>query len=175
MRKGRVSMDKKKIRKIAYGGILTGLVLVATMFLQIPNGMKGYVNLGDGVIFAAAMILGPFAGVVGAIGSAMSDFFLGYGVYIPATFAIKGLMGLAAGILLKHGKENSYLYKALVFLACELIMIGGYFAFESVLFGTSVAIISVMPNIVQGAAGIAVGLAFVPIVAKIFESEKFNV
>ncbi|MHB8963075.1 MAG: ECF transporter S component [Saccharofermentanales bacterium] len=168
-------MDKKKIRKIAYGGILTGLVLVATMFLQIPNGMKGYVNLGDGVIFAAAMILGPFAGIVGALGSAMSDFFLGYGIYIPATFAIKGIMGLVAGLMLKYGKESPYLYKALVFLICEVIMVGGYFGFETALYGLNVALVSVMPNIVQAVAGIAVGLAFVPIVAKIFESEKFSV
>ena len=168
-------MDKKKIRKIAYGGILTGLVLVATMFLQIPNGLNGYVNLGDGVIFAAAMILGPFAGIVGALGSALSDFLLAYGIYIPATFAIKGAMGFLAGMLLRYGKESSYLYKAFVFLVCEVVMVGGYFGFETALFGAEVALASVMPNIVQAVAGIAVGLAFVPIVAKIFESEKFSV
>lgn len=168
-------MDKRKIRKIAYGGILTGLVLVATMFLQIPNGMKGYVNLGDGVIFAAAMILGPFAGIVGALGSAMSDFFLGFGIYIPATFAIKGTMGLVAGLMLKYGKDSPYLYKAFVFLVCEIIMIGGYFGFEMALYGVNVALVSIVPNIVQAVAGIAVGLAFVPVVAKIFESEKFSV
>lgn len=168
-------MEKSKVRKITYGGILTGLVLVATMFLQIPNGMKGYVNLGDGVIFASAMILGPFAGIVGGIGSAMSDFFLGYGVYIPATLVIKGLIGLTAGLMLKRSKGRSYFYKALIFLICEGIMVGGYFVFEWVLFGFSVAIISVMPNIVQAVAGIAIGLAFVPIVSKIFESETFRV
>ena len=86
-------MDRKKIRMIAYGGILTGLVLVATMFLQIPNGQGGYVNLGDGVIFASSLILGPFAGVVAALGSVMSDLFLGYAQYAPATLVIKGLMG----------------------------------------------------------------------------------
>jgi uncharacterized membrane protein len=84
-------------------------------------------------------------------------------------------MGFLAGLLLKYGKESSYIYKAFVFLVCEIVMIGGYFGFETALFGVEVALPSIMPNIVQAVAGIAVGLAFVPIVAKIFESEKFSV
>lgn len=168
-------MDKRKIRKIAYGGILTGLVLVATMFLQMPNGLGGYINLGDGVIFASAILLGPFAGLVGALGAAMSDFLLAYGVYVPATFAIKGAMGLTAGIMLRSRKGDNYFFKALTFLICEVIMVGGYFAFETILFGLSVSIPSIMPNIVQGVAGIAVGLALTPIMHKVIESEKFSV
>ncbi|MDD4327653.1 MAG: ECF transporter S component [Eubacteriales bacterium] len=168
-------MDKRKIRKIAYGGILTGLVLVATMFLQMPNGLGGYINLGDGVIFASAILLGPFAGLVGALGAATSDFLLAYGVYVPATFAIKGAMGLTAGIMLRSRKGDSYFFKALTFLICEVIMVGGYFAFETMLFGLSVSVPSIMPNIVQGVAGIAVGLALTPIMHKVIESEKFSV
>ncbi len=168
-------MDRKKIRMIAYGGILTALVLVATMFLQIPNGQGGYVNLGDGVIFASALILGPFAGVVAALGSVFSDLFLGYAQYAPATLVIKGLMGLVAGILLKYGKKNRYFYTAFIFLICEGIMIGGYFSFESILFGVPYALVNIVPNLIQAVAGIAVGLASLPIVNKIFESEKFSV
>ena len=168
-------MDKKKIRKIAYGGILTGLVLVATMFLQMPNGLGGYVNLGDGVIFASAILLGPFAGLVGALGAAMADFLLAYGVYIPATFTIKGVMGLTAGLMLRGRKGESYFYKALTFLICEVVMVGGYFGFETALFGLSVSVPSIMPNVIQGVAGIAVGLALTPIMHKVIESERFSV
>lgn len=169
-------MDKKRIRMIAYGGILTALVLVATMFLQIPNGQGGYVNLGDGVIFAAALILGPFAGVVAALGSVFSDLLLGYVQYAPATLVIKGLMGLAAGILLKRGKDsNRYFFSAFVFLICEVIMIGGYFSFESILFGVPYAVVNILPNLIQAIAGVAVGLASLPIVKKILDSEKFSV
>ena len=167
-------MDKKKIRKIAYGGILTGLVLVATMFLQIPTGLGGYVNLGDGVIFASAILLGPFAGIVGALGATMADFFLGAGFYVPATFVIKGIMGFTAGMMLRSRKGDSYVFKALVFLICEVIMIGGYFGYETVLLGLSVSVPSLMPNVVQGVAGIAVGLALTPIMHKVVESEKFS-
>ncbi len=168
-------MDRKRIRKIAYGGILTALVLVATMFLQIPNGQGGYVNLGDGVIFASALILGPFAGVVGALGSMLSDLLLGYAQYAPATLVIKGLMGLVAGFLLKYGQKNRYFYTAFIFLVCEGIMVGGYFSFESILFGVPYALPNILPNLIQAIAGIAVGLASMPVVNKIFESEKFSI
>lgn len=168
-------MDRKKIRMIAYGGILTGLVLVATMFLQIPNGQGGYVNLGDGVIFASALILGPFAGVVAALGSVLADLFLGYAQYAPATLIIKGVMGLVAGVLLKRGGKNRYFYTAFVFLVCELIMIGGYFSFESIFFTVPYALANILANLIQAIAGIAVGLASLPVVNKIFESEKFSI
>lgn len=162
---------------IAYGGILTGLVLVATMFLQLPNGQGGYVNLGDGVIFASSLILGPFAGVVAGLGSVLSDLFLGYVQYAPATLVIKGVMGLVAGIMLRKEKEreSGYFFTAFVFLICECIMIGGYFSFESVLFGIPYALVNVIPNVIQGVAGVAVGLASIPIVNKILNSEKFSV
>ena len=165
-------MDRKKIRMIAYGGILTGLVLVATMFLQIPLAQGGYVNLGDGVIFASALILGPFAGIVGALGSFLADLFLGAAQYAPATLVIKGLMGVVAGILLRKQTKNGYFFTAFVFLVCEIIMIGGYFAFECVLYGVPGALINVVPNLIQAIAGIAVGLASIPIVKKIMDSEK---
>ena len=168
-------MDKKKIRMIAYGGLLTALVLVSTMFLQVPNTQGGYVNLGDGVIFASAMILGPFAAVVGALGSVLADLFAGYPHYAPATFVIKGLMGLVAGIMLRSGKSKNYLFTAFTFMICEAIMISGYFLYETILFGLQYSVPSILPNVFQAVAGIAVGLASIPIVKKIFESEKWSV
>lgn len=167
-------MDKRKIRMIAYGGILTGLVLVATM-IQIPNGFGGNVNLGDGIIFASALILGPFAGIVGSLGSSIADLISPFAIYAPATLVIKGLMGLVAGLLLKYGVKNRYFYTAFVFLICELIMIGGYFSYECILYSVPGAILNILPNVIQAIAGIAVGLALMPLVNKIFESEKFSI
>jgi uncharacterized membrane protein len=46
---------------------------------------------------AAASILGPFAAISAAIGSALADLIVGYSLYMPATFLIKGLMGLISG------------------------------------------------------------------------------
>ena len=51
-------------------------------------------------------------------------------------------------------------------------MIGGYFSFESILFGVPYALVNIIPNLIQAVAGIAVGLASIPIVNKILDSEK---
>lgn len=165
-------MNRKQIRMVAYGGILTALVLVATMYLQIPNGQGGNLNLGDGIIFASALIMGPFAGIVAAIGSLLADLFT-YPQYAPATLIIKGLMGLIAGILLKKGKK-SYVFSALIFTLCELIMIGGYFGYECFLFGLPVGLASIPANVIQGLAGIGIGLALLPLIRKIFDNKEFN-
>lgn len=160
-------MGKGKIRNITYGGILTALVLVATMFFKVPNGFKGYINLGDGVIFISALVLGPFAGLIGAIGSSLADLFSPYVIYAPATFIIKGIMGFVAGFLLIKYKSKGYLFKGLVFVVCEIIMVGGYFIYETALFGIAIAIPSVFPNIIQALAGIVIGLAAIPIIKAI--------
>lgn len=171
-------MTGKKTKMIAYGGVLTGLVLAATYFPGLLGRvlpMHGFIHLGDGVIFASAMILGPFAGIVGALGSMLADVFLGYYIYAPATLVIKGLMGLVAGIMLKSGIKRKYLYMLFVFFICELIMVGGYFVYEWALFGYAVAIGDILGNIVQAVAGIALGLAAIPIVGKIFEGKNWTI
>jgi len=167
-------MSKNDIRKITYGGVLTGLVFVSTMFLKIPNGFQGYINLGDGVIFASALLLGPFAGIVGALGSALADLFAGYPIYAPGTFVIKGVMGLVAGILLLKTKTQSYFYKGLIFLLCEIIMVVGYFLYEILLFDLTIAIPSIFPNIIQAIAGITLGLAAIPIVRAMKQKKQGN-
>ena len=40
-------MNEKKIRKLVLAALLAALVCVATMVVQIPSPMQGYVNLGD--------------------------------------------------------------------------------------------------------------------------------
>ncbi len=64
----------KRIRKLAFGGVFTALIAVATMFLKLPVPItSGYVHLGDGMIFAASAYLGPWGAVAGALGSALAD------------------------------------------------------------------------------------------------------
>ena len=40
-------MNDKKIRKLVLAALLAALVCVATMVVQIPSPMQGFVNLGD--------------------------------------------------------------------------------------------------------------------------------
>ena len=43
-------MNDKKIRKLVFTALLAALTCVATMVIQIPAPVSGYVNLGDCVV-----------------------------------------------------------------------------------------------------------------------------
>ena len=102
-----------------------------------------------------------------AIGSTLADLLAGYPQYAVATFIIKGVMGLVAGILLKRNAEGKthLVRKISVSLVTELIMIAGYFAFESLpfMYGVEAALGSVIPNGIQASAAVvgAVPLMYV--------------
>ncbi len=98
-------------------GVMAALVFAATMVQVRTPITRGYVNLGDSMIFIASLIGGPWVGfVAGSVGSALADIVSGYGYYAPGTFIIKGLEGFIAGYLynLLAGKASSKGWKAIV-------------------------------------------------------------
>ena len=159
---------KDRIIKITYGGILSAVVMLATFAITvpIPNSM-GYFNLGDGVIFGIAAILGPFAGICAALGSSLADLAYQAPIYIPGTFIIKGCMGLIAGTVLTRMPNLRWYWQVVLFAVCELIMVGGYFFYELLLFGYAYSIGTVPANFLQGVAGIVLGLAIVPLARRV--------
>ena len=154
------------IRTIAYGGILTALVLLATLIKMPFPVPQGYVHLGDGVIFVAAMILGPFAAIPAALGSGLADMVAGYPTYIIATVLIKGGMGLFAGALLKRINLRRVLPQILIFFVAEVFMVGGYFAFEYLVFDLGVATANIVYNAFQGIAGVVIGTVCIPAILR---------
>ena len=161
---------RQRILYLALGGVFSAFIFLATQ-LKIPTAI-GYANLGDGLILAASYFLGPFAFFPAAIGSALADLIAGYPVYIPATFVIKGLMGLTAGYLLR--KDGiSFVRRLLAAVLSEMLMVGGYFLFETLLYGIVAASGSLIANAVQGAVGIAVGLALTQALG--FAREKMRI
>jgi uncharacterized membrane protein len=159
--------NRNNLRKIAYAGVLAALVFVGTE-LHIPTAI-GHINLGDFVILLSSYIMGPFAFVPAALGSTLADLLAGYPQYAVATFRIKGFMGLVAGLLLKRNAQGgvSLGRKLSVSFITELIMIAGYFAFESLpfMYGVEAALGSVIPNGIQASAAIvgAVPLMYVKV------------
>lgn len=157
--------NKKIIKKIAYTGVLAAFIYIGTQ-LHIPTAI-GHVNLGDLVILVAAYILGPFSAIAGAIGSMLADLTAGYPQYAIPTFLIKGIMGLVAGLLMKRNGENKVplVRKLTAAVVAELIMVAGYFGFESLpfMYGVEAALGSVVPNLIQAAAAIigAIPLTYV--------------
>ncbi len=149
---------------------LTASLILLTTLLYIPMGV-GYYHLGDGFIFAAASLLGPYAGLSAAIGSVLADLLSGYLVYAPATAIIKGCMGFVSGLLLR--KNHKVLTTLLVLLLCECMMVGGYFIYESCLYGIAGAVPGLIPNALQGLAGIILGAVMVPLTRKIPLSNRY--
>lgn len=79
------------------------VVTIATAVYQPATG--GYFNLGEAVIYLAAILSGPLtAAVAGGAGAALADLSTGYGIFAPATLAIKFIEGLLAGTLVRKIK-----------------------------------------------------------------------
>ena len=160
-------MRDMKIRKMVLAALMAALTYVATMVVQIPSPMQGFVNLGDCCVLLSGWILGPWwGGAAAGIGSMLVDLLSGYGHYVPGTLIIKGLDALAAALIFRalgRGK-TAMLISGIV---GETIMVLGYFAYASMILGKGLAAAASIPgNIVQGIAGIAIGLALAVLLQK---------
>ena len=89
------------LKKIVMAALFAALACVATMSIRIPTpGTNGYIHPGDAIVILSGVVLGPVWGLLAAgIGSAMADLLGGYFVYVPITFAVKGLIALFAGLV----------------------------------------------------------------------------
>lgn len=165
---------ENKTRKIVLSAMLAALSCVATMIIKIPSPLKGYLNLGDCVVLLSGWVLGPLYGFMAAgIGSALADLFSGYVIYAPATFAIKGLMAIAAYYLYTFlSKRTNKLMATIVSgIVAETIMIAGYFVFEGFLYGFAPSLVNIPANAIQGIAGIIAGT----VLMKIFEKSHLSI
>jgi uncharacterized membrane protein len=115
--------------QVALSAIMAALVCAATMLIQIPNPpTKGYINIGDAMIFVSALSFGVFVGgVAGAVGSSLSDILSGYAFYAPFTFVIKGAEGLLAASIANR-KSVPRDIVAVTIAGIEMIL--GYFLAE---------------------------------------------
>lgn len=158
-------MQHKNILKIATGGVLAALILILTMLVSIPlPGGHGYINLGDaGVLTAAYMLGGLWGAVVAGVASALGDILLGWTLYAPATFVIKGGMALLAALL--AGKVFKKRAGLAFYIAAPVVPVG-YFLYEWMLYGFAAAAINVPLNFVQCIAGAAVAHAVMLVISK---------
>ncbi|WP_048815874.1 ECF transporter S component [Desulfurococcus amylolyticus] len=90
-----------KTRLIVETVVFAVLVYAATIVLQIYQpATGGYFNLGESMIYVAALASGPVvAGIAGGVGAALADLTTGYQIFAPGTLVIKLLEGLVAGYL----------------------------------------------------------------------------
>ena len=166
-------MRDMKIRKMVLAALMAALTYVATMVVQIPSPMQGYVNLGDCCVLLSGWILGPWGGGAAAgIGSMLTDLLSGYGYYAPGTFVIKGLDALVAALIFKAMGRTSV--AAIVSgLVGEIIMVVGYFGYAALLLGKGIGAAASIPgNLVQAAMGLVIGFVLLKITQKTRIAEK---
>jgi len=147
-------------RTLTVNALLVALTAVATLVIRFPTpATQGYLNLGDAVIFVAALCFGPRAGALaGGIGSSMADLLGGYPHWAPFTLLIKGTEGAVTGLLCRPAGPRKVLRALLSVIAGGLCMVTGYFAVETFLYGLGPAVAGVPGNGLQAVGGILVGL-----------------
>lgn len=145
-------MENNNLKLLTRYALLIAMTTIMTMVIQIPTvGTEGYLNLGDMVVFLAALTLGKKGGfIVGGFGSAMADLLTGYTHYVPITFVVKGLEGLIAANLLetKIGRQKPIFATSIA----GIFMAFGYFIPETFMYGKA-AVASIPGNIMQGLVG----------------------
>jgi len=141
-------------KTVAVYGVLIALTAAVTYSSAAPfSPTKGYFNLGDSMVFFAALAFGWRAGAIcGGVGSALADVLLGFGIFAPLTLAAKGTEGLVAGLIggRKYGKALpaalSIVAGAFTFLATYILIFEDMFADSqaAVPFAPSIALAAVI-------------------------------
>ena len=162
----------KSIQKLILASMFAALSCVATMVIQIP-APTGYVNLGDAFVILAGFCLGPVYGfVAGGLGPALADILLGYTMYAPGTFLVKGLVAVIASLLLRvyyrKGKDPSVVRLLVCTVPAEGFMALGYFAYETVILRYGIGAAAAIPaNLMQGLVGVIVSVVLFRLLYKV--------
>ena len=164
-------MKDKKILSLVIAALFAALTCVATMIFTIPLPGKGYLNTGDCFVILSGCLLGPvYGGLAAGIGSALADLILGYALYAPGTFIIKGLMAVAAFFVFKAVKlavkRSDLLAAVIAGIVAEIVMVLGYFVYEWPMFGFKTAAAAIAGNCLQGIGGVILSSIILSIIIR---------
>ena len=156
-------MNSKVVSKIVLTALFAALVYVATSIIRYPTfGTQGYINIGDTIVLLSAWLIGGIYGALAAgIGSALADLLAQYVTYVPGTFIIKFLMALVAYLIFTAFKKTN-INKVVAYIVsgvvAELIMVFGYFLYESTILGYGLAAAASIPsNAIQAGTCLVIG------------------
>jgi len=147
--------NQKAVIQLSLMAVMSALVTVGTLIVQIPNGMGGYFNVGDVMIFITALTFNPLIGsVAGGLGSAIADI-IGYPLFALPTLVIKGFEGLIASLI---ANKKSVFRDILAVVAAGAEMVTGYYLVELYLYGVGGALGEIPANVAQIAIGGLIGI-----------------
>jgi uncharacterized membrane protein len=150
-------------RELTLTALFIALVAVATMAINIPMvATQGYINVGDTLIFVAALLGGPKVGLLaGGIGSAMADLLLGYGQWAPWTLVVKGVEGLIVGLLAYSVFKQTKAVNFRVIIAMVIAaiwMVVGYYIAGGFIKGFEVALTGIPGDLTQGLGSVVLAI-----------------
>ena len=145
-------MNRRKI-------ILTGLAWLTLLgFTAVPAvslGNLDYINGCDLVIMAICVYMKPsIAMLYASSATALADVLLGYGVFSPYTFVIRGLQGWLAGYMAQKGAR-----RISIVLVSGCVVLLGYAVALVMMYGSwQVALTETLYNLIQVTIGIIASL-----------------
>jgi len=155
---------RDKTREVVLCGLLTAMVFVSTRFinLRLPLSVNGgLIHMGNTMLFMIAIVFGKKRGAIaGALGMGLFDILSGWFLWAPFTALIRGTMGYIVGRAAegKTGKQQIIYVLAGIVLS-SLVMIGGYYITEGLLYGNWIAPMTSVPgNVIQLILGAAIGV-----------------
>jgi uncharacterized membrane protein len=151
--------QRDSLKRLTIVALLTAVNVAIARFFIIPVPLThGNINLCDAGIFIAALLLGRREGlIVGGLSGFLLDLISGYPQYMFFSLVIHGLEGYVAGWLNeKHTK------KALILAMGSgvLLLVGGYFIADTLLYTLTAGLIGITTNFLQGVVG---GLVALPV------------
>lgn len=182
-------MNKSKnildLRSLAQIAMMAAIIFVAISIIKIPSPSgTGYVNIGDSMVFVAAIILGGKKGAAAAgIGGFLSDLLGGYPIYSPFTLVIKAVMALIVGaIVLKYNHTGkNIIIDTISFIVAGIWEVIAYLGAGIIVYGLTVStnlkvaiatsLLDIPGNIAQFAVGIVIA---VPITVLLKKSGVFH-
>jgi uncharacterized membrane protein len=156
---------------------MAALVAVATLLFVVPiPATSGYFNLGETLIYIAALLLGPLVGATAGAGATIADILVA-AQFAPGTFTIKAIEGFLVGFLNKKLNKKT---RSITLSATVAIVIGGfemvlgYFLYEQLVLGYpfALALVEVPFNIVQMLIGLLVAIPVMQAVLRVFPQLK---
>ena len=164
----------KNLKTMTIAALFAALTTIATMIIQFPTPLGGYIHLGDGLVLLCGIVLGPITGGFAAgIGSMMADILSGYMHFAIPTLIIKalaaGLSGYCYHKVLKHQRDVHHTIVKVIIsgIISGAIVVLGYYFYEWFMYGFAGAVGGVLMNVAQGVFAIVVACILSPILNKV--------
>ena len=152
-------MKRLQARTVAVAGVMIALVTVFTLVVRVPIApTRGYINFSDVGVYFSAFTFGPWIGfLAGGVGTGLADAIGGYPQWTFISLVIHGLQGFLAGWLFRRASRVSVPWMVIAWAVGTVVMVGGYYVAEVILYGVGPAAVEAPGNLIQNVVGGLIG------------------